>query len=108
MKCFLLFRPSIHRVPVRPSLSRSSTTMEKSDIAKLEKTKLPSRKVSQDVSVVARPALLRSNTVLGGNIKLNKAGRRGYLCRWTQSVCVTVQFLLIFSPGPAIKLSTRR
>ena len=89
---FLFFRPSSHRLSVRPSLSRSSTTMERSDIDKLQKMKLPTRKVSQDVSVAARPALLRSNTVLGGNIKLNKTGRRGYLCRWTQSMCVTVQF----------------
>ena len=48
-KCF--FRQSISRVSVRPSLSRCSTTLEKTDIVRLEKKKLPTRKVSQAVSV---------------------------------------------------------
>ena len=79
----MLTRPRMNSLSVRPSLSRSSTTMERADIDKLKKTKLPDRKVSQDVSVVNRPQLLRSNTVLGGNIKINKTGTRGYLCRWS-------------------------
>lgn len=61
--------------------------MERTERDNLEKKKLPTRKVSQDVGVVTRPRLLRSNTVLGGNIKvLNKTGTRGYLCRWRQCV----------------------
>ena len=61
--------------------------MERTDWDKLEKKKLPTRKVSQDVGVVPpRPRLLRSNTVLGGNIKVQKTGTRGYLCRWRQCV----------------------
>ena len=84
--------------------------MEKTDIDRLEKKKLPARNDNQDVGAASRPQLLRSNTVLGGNIKINKTGTRGYLCRWRQ--CEGQRAISIINisnlRGPVIKLSTRR
>ena len=69
----IMYRQSINRLSVGPRLSRS-TTMDKTDIEKVKKMKLPSRKVNQ-----APPPLVRSNTVLGGSNKVNKTLH--YLCR---------------------------
>ena len=56
--------------------------MDRKDIEKVHQMNLPSKKISQGSESLRRPPpLVRSNTVLSGNNKINKTQTRTYLCR---------------------------
>ena len=50
--------------------------MDRNDIQKVKEMKLPTRKISQEVQSFRKPPLVRSNTVLTGNSRGNKAEKK--------------------------------